>query len=138
VASSLISDELRKAFMDELNKNYERVREQNKNAQSQNKFISIEEARANKFEIDWEAASIATPKHIGTQVYNNYDLSEIAEYIDWTPFFHSWELKGSYPKILTDTERGAEASKLFNDAQNMLQQIIKEKWLQANAVIGRR
>jgi 5-methyltetrahydrofolate--homocysteine methyltransferase len=136
VASSLISDELRKAFMDELNKDYERVREQNKNAQSQNKFISIEEARANKFEIDWEAASIATPKHIGTQVYNNYDLSEIAEYIDWTPFFHSWELKGSYPKILTDAERGAEASKLFNDAQNMLQQIIKEKWLQANAVIG--
>jgi 5-methyltetrahydrofolate--homocysteine methyltransferase len=136
VASSLISDELRKVFMDELNKDYERVREQNKNAQSQNKFVSIEEARANKFAIDWKATNIATPKHIGTQVFNHYSLAEIAEYIDWTPFFHSWELKGSYPKILTDAERGAEASKLFNDAQNMLQQIIKEKWLQANAVIG--
>ncbi len=136
VASSLISDELRKVFMDELNKDYERVREQNKNAQSQNKFVSIEEARANKFAIDWKATNIAKPKHIGTQVFNHYSLAEIAEYIDWTPFFHSWELKGSYPKILTDAERGAEASKLFNDAQNMLQQIIKEKWLQANAVIG--
>ncbi len=136
VASSLISDELRKVFMDELNKDYERVREQNKNAQSQNKFVSIEEARANKFAIDWKATNIATPKHIGTQVFNHYSLAEIAEYIDWTPFFHSWELKGSYPKILTDAERGAEASKLFNDAQNMLQQIIKEKWLQANAVVG--
>jgi 5-methyltetrahydrofolate--homocysteine methyltransferase len=136
VASSLISDELRNNFMDEVNKDYERLREQNKNAQSQNKFISIEEARANKFPIEWNKTEIATPQFVGTKVFEDYNLAEIAEYIDWTPFFHSWELKGAYPRILTDTERGAEATKLFNDAQKMLQQIIDKKWLTAKAVIG--
>ncbi|MBN8695511.1 MAG: methionine synthase [Bacteroidetes bacterium] len=136
VASSLISEELRDAFMQEVNKDYERVREQNKNAQSQNKFISIEEARNNKFPIDWKNANIVTPSFIGNKVFTDYDLNEIAAYIDWTPFFHSWELKGSYPKILNDPERGTEAKKLFDDAQKMLKQIIAEKWLKANAVIG--
>jgi 5-methyltetrahydrofolate--homocysteine methyltransferase len=136
VASSLISDELRNNFMDEVNKDYERLREQNKNAQSQNKFISIEEARANKFPIEWSKTEIATPQFVGTKVFEDYNLAEIAEYIDWTPFFHSWELKGAYPRILTDTERGAEATKLYNDAQKMLQQIIDKKWLTAMAVIG--
>jgi 5-methyltetrahydrofolate--homocysteine methyltransferase len=136
VASSLISNELRDAFMADINKDYERVREQNKNAQSQNKLISMAEARQNKFPIDWSKTEIAKPNFIGTKVFDNYDLKEIAEYIDWTPFFHSWEMKGSYPKILTDATRGAEATKLFNDAQAMLNKIISEKWLQANAVIG--
>ena len=136
VASSLISEELRGAFMEEVNKDYERVREQNKNAQGQNKFISMEEARANKFPIDWNKAEITKPAFLGNKVFDNYPLSEIAEYIDWTPFFHSWEMKGSYPKILKDPERGAEATKLFNDAQAMLKKIIAEKWLTARAVIG--
>lgn len=136
VASSLISNELRDAFMAEVNKDYERVREQNKNAQSQNKFISLKEARENKFPIEWKNAEVVEPSFLGNKVFSNYDLKEIAEYIDWTPFFHSWEMKGSYPKILSDPERGAEATKLFNDAQNMLKKIISEKWLQANAVIG--
>jgi 5-methyltetrahydrofolate--homocysteine methyltransferase len=136
VASSLISKELRGAFMAEVNKDYERVREQNKNAQSQNKFISLKEARENKFPIDWKKTEVVEPSFLGNKVFTNYDLKEIAEYIDWTPFFHSWEMKGSYPKILSDPERGAEATKLFNDAQNMLKKIISEKWLQANAVIG--
>lgn len=136
VASSLISNELRDAFMLEVTKDYDRVREQNKNAQSQNKFISLKEARENKFPIDWSKSEIAKPAFIGNKVFSNYDLKEIAEYIDWTPFFHSWEMKGSYPKILKDPERGAEATKLFNDAQSMLKKIIDEKWLQANAVIG--
>ncbi|MDP3567532.1 methionine synthase [Sediminibacterium sp.] len=136
VASSLISNELRDAFMLEVNKDYERVREQNKNAQSQNKFVSLNEARENKFLIDWKKEEITTPSFLGNKVFTNYDLKEISEYIDWTPFFHSWEMKGSYPKILTDLTRGAEATKLFNDAQSMLKKIISEKWLQANAVIG--
>lgn len=136
VASSLISNELREAFMADVTKDYERLREQNKNAQSQNKFISLEEARANKFPIDWAQTEITKPTFIGNKVFTNYDLKEIAEYIDWTPFFHSWEMKGSYPKIFNDPERGAEAKKLFDDAQHMLKQIINEKWLQANAVIG--
>jgi 5-methyltetrahydrofolate--homocysteine methyltransferase len=136
VASSLISDELRDAFMVEVKKDYERVREQNKNAQSQNKFISIEEARQNKFPVDWNKTTIHKPAFIGNKVFNDYPLSELLEYIDWTPFFISWEMKGSYPKILKDPERGTEATKLFNDAQKMLKQIIDEKWLKANAVIG--
>lgn len=136
VASSLISNELRDAFMADINKDYERVREQNKNAQSQNKLISMTDARANKFPIDWNKTEIVKPNFIGTKIFDNYDLKEIAEYIDWTPFFHSWELKGSYPKILKDETRGAEATKLFNDAQAMLSKIISEKWLKANAVIG--
>ncbi|MEI8136952.1 MAG: methionine synthase, partial [Bacteroidota bacterium] len=136
VASSLISNELRDAFMVEVKKDYERVREQNKNAQSQNKFVSVKEARENKFPIDWKKEEIVTPSFLGNKVFTNYDLKEISEYIDWTPFFHSWEMKGSYPKILTDPSRGAEATKLFNDAQRMLKKIINEKWLQANAVIG--
>lgn len=136
VAGSLISNELRDAFMADINKDYERVREQNKNAQSQNKLISMAEARENKFPIDWSKTEIAKPNFIGNKVFDNYDLKEIAEYIDWTPFFHSWELKGSYPKILTDATRGAEATKLFNDAQVMLNKMISEKWLQAKAVIG--
>jgi 5-methyltetrahydrofolate--homocysteine methyltransferase len=136
VASSLISEELRGDFMREIKKDYERVREQNKNAQSQNKFISMNEARENKFKIDWEKTEITKPAFIGNKVFQDYDLKEIAEYIDWTPFFHSWEMKGSYPKILKDPSRGAEAQKLFDDARAMLKKIIEEKWLTANAVIG--
>ncbi|MGZ4099740.1 MAG: methionine synthase, partial [Bacteroidia bacterium] len=136
VASSLISNELRADFMAEVNKDYERVREQNKNAQGQNKFISLEEARKNKFKIDWTKLEIVKPNKLGSTVFDNYDLNEIAEYIDWTPFFHSWEMKGSYPKIFNDKERGEEAKKLFDDAQQMLKQIISEKWLTAKAVVG--
>jgi 5-methyltetrahydrofolate--homocysteine methyltransferase len=136
VASSLISNELRDVFMLEVKKDYERVREQNKNAQGQNKFISLAEARENKLKLDFSNGSIAKPSLLGNKVFSNYPLKEIAEYIDWTPFFHSWEMKGSYPKILDDKERGTEAKKLFSDAQAMLKKIIDEKWLQANAVIG--
>ena len=136
VASSLISNELREAFMADVNKDYERVREQNKNAQSQNKLISMAEARENKFPINWNTTTITKPNFIGTKVFDNYDLNEIIEYIDWTPFFHSWEMKGSYPKILNDPERGVEATKLFSDAKNMLAKIVSEKWLQAKAVVG--
>jgi 5-methyltetrahydrofolate--homocysteine methyltransferase len=136
VASSLISKEHRDLFMAEVNNDYDRVREQNKNAQSQNKFISMTEARENKLSIDWKKTEIHKPNFVGTKVFEEYDLNEIAEYIDWTPFFHSWELKGSYPKILNDPERGVEATKLFNDAQSMLNKLISEKWLKAKAVIG--
>lgn len=136
VASSLISNELRDAFMVDVEKDYERVREQNKNAQSQNKYISIAEARENRFPIDWNKTTIQKPGFIGNKVFDDYSLSEIAEYIDWTPFFHSWELKGSYPKIFNDPKQGEEANKLFDEGQRMLKQIIDEKWLKAKAVIG--
>src|SRR5205085_5556524 len=104
--------------------------------QSQNKFISLKEARANKFKIDFSDNGIVKPSFIGNKTFKEYPLAEIAPYIDWTPFFHSWEMKGSYPKIFNDPERGVEAKKLFDEAQQMLKKIIKEKWLEAKAVIG--
>lgn len=135
VVSNLISRDLKNDFVKGVFEEYDRVREQNKNAQSQNKFIPIEEARANKFVIDPSVHPVL-PSFTGIKIFDGYSLSEIAEYIDWTPFFHSWELKGSYPKIFKDPERGTEAKKLFDDAQKMLQRIISEKWLTAKAVIG--
>lgn len=136
VASSLISEELRGPFMNELDKEYEKVREQNRNAQGQNKFISLADARNNKLDIDWDAAHLVKPSFLGNKVFSDYSLEKLVPYIDWTPFFHTWEMKGSYPKILADPNRGAEAKKLFDDAQIMLKKVLSEKWLRANAVIG--
>ncbi|MDI9341076.1 MAG: methionine synthase [Sediminibacterium sp.] len=136
VVSSLISEELKKEFVADVNKEYDRVREQNKNAQAQSKFISLAEARQNKFKINWDTTSIAKPAKTGITVLEDISLETLIDYIDWTPFFISWEMKGSYPKILDDKARGAEARKLFTDAQNMLQTLIKEQWLSAKAVIG--
>ncbi|MBK9285282.1 MAG: methionine synthase [Sphingobacteriaceae bacterium] len=136
VVSNLISKELKEAYVKEVNADYERVREQNKNAQSQNKFIALEEARKNKVKINWNEFKPVVPIKKGNIVFDDFPLNELASYIDWTPFFHSWEMKGSYPKILKDPTRGKEAQKLFDDAQAMLQKVIKEKWLRAKAVVG--
>ncbi len=136
VVSALISPELKKVLVADLNTEYDRVREQNARANSADKYIKQEEAQANPFVIDWSKTTPIKPKVLGTQVLENYPLEKLIPYIDWTPFFHSWELKGSYPKIFNDPERGAEAKKLFDDAQNMLQQMIAEKWISAQAVFG--
>ncbi len=136
VVSSLISEQLRKDLIKNVNIEYAQLRELNKNAQSQNKFVSLKEARKNKFRIDWEKTEITKPAFLGNKIFTGYSIEEISKYIDWTPFFHAWEMKGSYPKIFHDAARGEEAKKLFDDAQNMLSKIISGKWLQANAVIG--
>jgi 5-methyltetrahydrofolate--homocysteine methyltransferase len=136
VVSSLISKDLKQKFAEDVAKDYDRVREQNKNAQGQNKFISLKEARENKLQLDFSNGAVTKPSSLGTKVFNDYSLKEISEFIDWTPFFHSWEMKGSYPKIFDDKERGEEAKKLFADAQAMLKKVIEEKWLKANAVVG--
>jgi 5-methyltetrahydrofolate--homocysteine methyltransferase len=136
VTGSLISPDLRAAFAEQVNVEYERVREQNRNARSADKFISLEKARENKLVIDWSKTTFAAPSFTGIKVFEDFSLEELVPYIDWTPFFHSWELKGSYPRILTDPERGAEAKKLFDEAQTMLNRIVTEKWLTAKAVIG--
>lgn len=136
VVSSLISEDLKKEFVEGIAREYDRVREQNKNAQAQSKFISLAEARQNKFKINWDATSIVKPLKTGITVLEHINLETLVDYIDWTPFFISWEMKGSYPKILEDKERGAEARKLFEDAQSMLKTIVQEQWLGARAVIG--
>lgn len=136
VVSSLLSKDQKQELTDRTNEEYDRLRKQHAGAQAANKFISIEEARKNAWPSDWSKVDVRTPVKTGVTVLKDYSIAELAEYIDWTPFFHSWEMKGSYPKIFSDPERGVEAKKLFDDAQNMLKQIIDEKWIQANGVIG--
>ena len=136
VLGSLLSNEHKEQFMKGIVDDYARIRTQHENANNQNKFISLQEAQKNKVKIDWANQVVVSPKNLGVQVLENYPLDKLVPYIDWTPFFHSWEMKGSYPKILDDKEKGIEAKKLFDDAQAMLNSIINEKWLQANAVIG--
>jgi 5-methyltetrahydrofolate--homocysteine methyltransferase len=117
-------------------RNYAQVRENHANRQRAIKWLTLEQARANKTQIEWDNYTPPAPKQTGLQVFDNFPLEELRDYIDWTPFFHSWELKGSYPKIFDDAQKGEEARKLFDDAQTMLDQIIKEGWLQARAVVG--
>ncbi|MBF9239073.1 methionine synthase [Hymenobacter sp. BT683] len=99
-------------------------------------YLTIGAARENGFKADWATTPITKPTFLGTKVLEDYDLAELAEYIDWTPFFHTWELKGRYPRILTDENLGEAANKLFEDAQAMLKRIIDEKLLTARAVLG--
>ncbi len=134
VVSNLLSKDLRENYIKEVRAENERTRGYHKADRAKANFITIGQARENKFVLN--GAVVPKPNFIGTKVFDDYPLEEIAALIDWTPFFISWEMKGSYPKILKDPTRGAEATKLFNDAQQMLQRIIKEKWLTAKAVIG--
>lgn len=120
----------------EIRKEYEVLSEEHKARQGAKNYLSLAEARANKFNIDWEKTVIHAPKMLGIKAINDYEVGAIAQYIDWTPFFHTWELKGRYPNILEDAAKGAEARKLFADAQAMLEKIIFEKWLTCNAVFG--
>ncbi|MBQ19192.1 MAG: methionine synthase [Flavobacteriales bacterium] len=128
--------EKKNAFIQNVKEEYERLRETYSKRQQTKETISLAEARKNKYQIDWEAHPPQKPNFIGTKTFTDYDLKEISEYIDWTPFFRTWELAGKYPQILEDEIVGNEAKKLFADAQQMLQQIIAEKWLEAKAVIG--
>ena len=136
VAQKLLSDELKDDFEKELKAEYETVRVQHAGRRSQIKWLSLEDARANKTKINWNDYDPIKPTNEGITTFENYDLAEISKYIDWTPFFHTWEIKGSYPKVLDDPDKGQEAKKLFADAQAMLEKVINEKWLSARAVIG--
>lgn len=134
VVSNLLSAEQKSKFIEEVKAENERTRSYHKAERSKGKFLSLTEAQQNKFELN--GAVVSEPEFKGVKVFSDYDLSLLTEYIDWTPFFIAWEMKGSYPKILSDPHRGKEAQKLFDDAQAMLQRIVKEKWLTANAVFG--
>jgi len=136
VVSVLVSKDTTSTLLSDTVKDYERIRIQNSNAQSAVKFIPLEVAQRNATAINWQNFVPSKPKFIGVKTIKDFSLSELVPYIDWTPFFHSWEMKGSYPKILKDIERGVEATKLFNEAQEMLSKIVNEKWLQASAVVG--
>ncbi|WP_372657988.1 methionine synthase [Hydrogenophaga sp.] len=134
VAQSLLGDN-RVQYIAELNADYERVRTQHAN-KKQTPLWPLEKIRANKTPIDWTGYTPPKPRFIGKRVFKNFDLAEIAKYIDWGPYFQTWDLAGPYPAILTDEVVGEQATKVFADAQAMLKKIIEGRWLTANAVIG--
>ena len=136
VASTLLSRDLRDAYVAEVKADYIKIREQHAGRDEARKLIPLETARARGFKTDGKTYTPPVPKQLGIHVLRDYDLAEIAAVIDWTPFFQTWELAGRYPKILQDEVVGEEATKLFADAQAMLKQIIDEKWLSANGVLG--
>lgn len=136
VASALLSDNQGAEFRQGIREEYQTVRELHAGKQSNKKFISLEKARDNKTQIDWSGYQPPQPASMGVSVIDEIDLHELVDYIDWTPFFHAWELAGSYPRILQDEIVGVEAQKLFDDAQHLLAQIVDAKQLGAKAVYG--
>jgi 5-methyltetrahydrofolate--homocysteine methyltransferase len=134
VAQSLLGDN-RVQFLAEINADYERVRVQHAN-KKQVPMWPLAKVRANKTPLDWRGFQPVRPKFIGKRQFKNFDLAEIAKYIDWAPFFQTWDLAGPYPAILTDEVVGEQATKVFADAQAMLKKIIEGRWLSANGVIG--
>jgi len=135
VAQNLISEANREKFVAELKSEYAKVRELHEGRGKAQEFLTVEAARANRSQLD--AAAIPTaPKQLGTQAFKNIPLSELRDYIDWSPFFGAWELNGAYPRILDDPQKGEEAKKLFADAQVWLDAIIANNWLEARAVVG--
>jgi len=138
VASSLLHEDenTRSNFILDVRSNYEKVREHRGNRKSNKKYLTLNKARENAFQMDWTDYEPPVPKKPGIHLIEDYSLEELTEYIDWTPFFTSWQLKGKFPAILEDETVGQEAQKLYNDARSMLRQIIDEGWLQAKAIIG--
>ncbi|MEK8016126.1 MAG: methionine synthase [Candidatus Parabeggiatoa sp.] len=136
VAQSLLSSELKAKYSQKIREEYAQIREQRAGQQSQRKKATLQQARANKLALNWEGYTPPKPSFLGLKVFENYPLAALRERIDWTPFFKTWELSGRYPQIFDDKVVGEEARKVFNDAQSLLDQIIKEKWLEARAVIG--
>lgn len=134
VAQQLISKENRPAYQQSVKEDYARFREEYKNRKREKNFVPIERARKNKINVS--AKNIVTPAFTGTKVFDDFPLGELRDYIDWTPFFMTWELAGRYPKILQDEIIGKEAQKLFDDANKLLDKVIAEKLLKAKAVIG--
>ncbi|WP_082431736.1 methionine synthase [Limnohabitans sp. 63ED37-2] len=134
VAQGLLSEQAAK-FIADLNTDYDKVREQHAN-KKQTPMWTLAQARANKTPIDWSQGVPAAPKFIGRRVFKNYDLAEIAQYIDWGPFFQTWDLAGPFPAILDDEVVGEQARKVYADGQAMLQKIIDGRWVTANAVLG--
>ncbi len=136
VASNLLSTDLRDEFVAQVKGEYEVVRDRHAGKQQRTQWLSLSDARKNKLQVHWDEVKPASPAKLGVTVFEDYDLSELQHYIDWTPFFHAWELVGSYPAILNDETVGEEATRLFRDAQAMLKQIIDQKRLIAKGVIG--
>ncbi|RVA17348.1 methionine synthase [Mesorhizobium sp. M7A.F.Ca.CA.002.05.1.1] len=136
VVSSLLSNETKGGYVDTVRTEYKKVADAHARSEADKQRLPLAKARANAHRIDWSAYEPPKPSFTGVKVFVNWDLTELARYIDWTPFFQTWELKGRYPKILEDEAQGAAARQLFEDAQAMLKQIIAEKWFAPRGVVG--
>ena len=134
VAGSLLSEDQKQEFIDKIREEYEQVRERHKGRRAKTKQHPLSAARANKY--TWSDYQPVKPKKLGIEVIDNFPLETLVWYIDWSPFFQTWELAGRYPDILDDKVVGEQARILFEDAQEMLKKIVEEEWLQARAVIG--
>jgi len=136
VAGELLSEVRSDGYVKDIKAEYAQMRHQREQRETTKKTVSLEQARNNCFTDDWDNYTPPVPTFLGLKTFDDYDLQELTEYIDWTPFFHTWELAGKYPKILDDEVVGEHARHLFADAQAMLKNIVDEKWLTARAVIG--
>ena len=136
VVSNLMSPEERAKTIAKTREEYRGMAEAYARGQADKRRVALSEARANKFAIDWAGYVPPKPAFLGPRAFKSYDIAELARYIDWTPFFHAWELKGTYPRILNDDKYGEAARQLFDDAKAMLKQLVEEKWLTANGVVG--
>ena len=136
VAGSLLSKEQKPGFLTGIKKEYDKLKDDFANKKSTKAYLRFEDAQKNGAAINWSTFRSIQPTFTGTKVFNSYDLAEIANYIDWQPFFIAWEMHGKFPQILSDTIIGVEATRLYNDAKALLKQIIDEKWLNPRAAIG--
>ena len=136
VAGSLLSPEQKPQFLQTIRSEYQKLKEDFASKKTVKQYLSLGAAQENKVKISWDSFKPVTPSFIGAKTFDGYDLGDIARYIDWGPFFITWELHGKYPQILQDKVVGVEATRLFNDANALLNQIVKEKWLKPRAVIG--
>jgi 5-methyltetrahydrofolate--homocysteine methyltransferase len=136
VVSALLAEDGNETYVDAIKGEYAKVADAHARAEAEKQRQPLASARANAVKIDWSAYVPKTPSFTGTKVFETYDLAELARYIDWTPFFQTWELKGRYPAILEDEKQGEAARQLFADAQAMLEKIIAENWFRPRAVIG--
>nr|WP_276568213.1 methionine synthase [Xanthomonas euroxanthea] len=136
VAQSLISRDLRQAFVAANDADYAEIRARHRNRGDAKRLVPLEKARAQRFDGDWDGYTPPAPRQPGLHVFDDYPLQELIELIDWTPFFQAWELAGKFPAILSDAVVGSQASELYRDARKMLRTIVAEKWLTAKAVFG--
>ena len=136
VMQSLMSAEQSTDYKQQLRSEYENIRQRHYGSQEKQKLLSLEQARTNRLETDWNTVDIPVPDFTGSVTLNDFELAELQDYIDWSPFFHAWEISGRYPQVLEHPKKGEEAKKLFDDGQKLLQQILEQKPLQAKAVYG--
>jgi 5-methyltetrahydrofolate--homocysteine methyltransferase len=136
VVSALLSEEQKPRLVAEIEREYAEIRERHRNKAAKDKFITLAAARANKTPIDWAATPIVRPQNLGVFRLPDYPIADLRPYIDWTPFFIAWELKGKYPDILNQPHVGPEARKLFDDANRLLDVLQRDKWITCNGVFG--